>query len=153
MSHCLLTLTCAKPTPLAWAHWCPMGWAPLRLPPLVPVPRPRAPPAPPRGQFAYAELTRSLRGGFCSVPKGRKAIAIGAPQRGPGEEGPVQRGPGDLLRRRGTAEGSNTLLVGILVKLMFFAVFPFYVIFPVAYSLLPNCCCQLPTACCLRHIA
>ena len=65
----------------------------------------------------------------------------------------MQGAPGDLLRRRGTAEGSNTLLVGILVKLMFFAVFPFYVIFPVVYSLLPNSFCQLPTACCLRHIA
>ena len=56
----------------------------------------------------------------------------------------MQRGPGDLLRRRDTAEGSNTLLVGILVELMIFAGFPFYVIFPVAFSLLPNGFCQLP---------
>ena len=146
LSHCLLTLTWAKPAPRAWAHGCPMGWASLRLPPPAPA---RAPlPLP-----GVSLLTRSLRGGLCSVPKGRKAIATGALQRGPGEEGPVQRGPGDLLRRRGTAEGSNTLLVGILVKLMFFAGFPFYVIFPVAYSLLPNGFCQLPLACCLRHIA
>ena len=136
-------------------------WAgPLYDPPPWP---PRPTPGPPRPPLplpgvnlltrSLRELTRSLRGGLCSVPKGRKAIATGAPQRGPGEEGPVQRGPGDLLRRRGTAEGSNTLLVGILVKLMFFAGFPFYVIFPVAYSLLPNGFCQLPIACCLRHIA
>ena len=80
---------------------------------------------------------RSLRGGLCSVPKGRKAIATGVPQRGPGKGGQVQRGPGGLFRWRGTAEGSNTLFVSILVELMFFAGFPFHVIFPVAYSLQP----------------
>ena len=139
MSHCLLTLTWAKPTPRAWAHGCPMGWASLRLPPLAPRAPPPGSPRPPLPLLgvnlltrSLRELTRSLRGGFCSVPEGRKAIATGAPQRGPEEEGPVQRSPGGLLRRRGAAEGSNTVLVSTLVKLMVFAGFPFYVIFPVA---------------------
>ena len=123
-AHCLLPLTWAKPTPRAWAHGCSMGWASLRLPPPAPAPGPAAPPpAPPPVQLltrSLRELTRSLRGGLCSVPKGRKARATGVPQRGPGEEGQVQRGQGGLFRWRGTAEGSNTLLVSILVELMFF---------------------------------
>jgi hypothetical protein len=138
-AHGLLPLTWAKPTPRAWAHGCSMGWASLRFPPRPP-PSPWAPPAPPRVNLltrSLRELTRSLRGGLCSVPKGRKAIATDVPQRGPGEEGQVQRGPGGLFRWRGTAEGSNTLLVSILLELMFFAGFPSLVIFPVAYSLLP----------------
>ena len=120
--------------------WVLHGLGLSPTPPPAPAPSPWAPPAPPRVNLltrSLRELTRSLRGGLCSVPKGRKAIATGVPQRGPGEEGQVQRGPGGLFRWRGTAEGSNTLLVSILVELMFFAGFPFHVIFPVAYSLLP----------------
>ena len=118
----------------------------------APAPRPApGPPCPSPGQFAYAELTRayaqltrSLRGGLCSVPEGREAIATGVPQRGPGEEGQVQRGPGGLFRWRGTAEGSNTLLVSILVELMFFCRISIPCHFP---------CCLQPTACCLMASA
>ena len=88
-----------------WAHGCSMGWASLRVPPR-PRARPLGPPAPPQVNLltrSLRELTRSLRGGLCSVPKGREAIATGVPQRGPGEEGQVQRGPGGLFRWRGTA--------------------------------------------------
>ena len=136
-------------------HW--LGLPPT--PPPAPAPGPWAPPAPPRVNLltrSLRELTRSLRGGLCSVPKGRKAIATGIPKRGPGEEGQVQRGPGGLLKQfrwRGTAEGSNTLFVSILVELMFFAGFPFHVIFPVAYSLQPTACCLMASANCPSHVA
>ena len=66
----------------------------LGLSPAAP-PAPR--PAPPRVNLltrSLRELTRSLRGGLFSVPKGREAIATGVPQRGPGEEGQVQRAQG-----------------------------------------------------------
>ena len=112
-----------------------------------PAPGPWAPPAPPQVNLltrSLRELTRSLRGGLCSVPKGRKAIATGVPQRGPGEEGQVQRGPGGLFRWRGTAEGSNTLLVSILVELMLFCRISIPCHFP---------CCLQPTACCLMASA
>ena len=133
-------------THIFWAHGCSMGWASLRLPPR-PRARPLGPPVPPQVNLltrSLRELTRSLRGGLCSVPKGRKAIATGVPQRGPGEEGQVQRGPGGLFRWRGTAEGSNTLLVSILVELMFFCRISIPCHFP---------CCLQPTACCLMASA
>ena len=127
----------------------PMGapWAgPLSDSPPAPAPGPWAPPpAPPRVDL----LTRSLRAAYaedCALfPKeGRKAIATGVPQRGPGEEGQVQKGPGGLFRWRGTAEGSNTLLVSILLELMFFCRISIPCHFP---------CCLQPTACCLMASA
>ena len=64
----------------------PMGapWAgPLSDSRPGPAPGPWDPPAPPQVNLltqSLRELTRSLRGGLCSVPKGREAIATGGPR-------------------------------------------------------------------------
>ena len=80
----------------------PMGapWAgPLSDSPPAPAPGPWAPPpAPPRVDLptrSLRELTSSLRGGLCSVPKGRKeGNSHRRTAEGPGGGGTGAKGPG-----------------------------------------------------------